>query len=137
MISKSGRETQSLAKNLVESLTEPKVIALYGELGTGKTTFVQGLAKTLGIEKRVLSPTFVFVRSYSLRDPRFKIFHHVDLYRAESLEAARSVGIEEILASGSLVAIEWPEIIEELLPKNTVRVRFKKVDESKREISVF
>ena len=94
MISKSGRETQSLAKNLVESLTEPKVIALYGELGTGKTTFVQSLAKTLGIEKRVLSPTFVFVRSYSLRDPRFKIFHHVDLYRAESLEAARSVGIE-------------------------------------------
>src|SRR3989304_6440754 len=137
MISKSGRETQSLAKNLVESLTEPKVIALYGELGTGKTTFVQGLAKTLGIEKRVLSPTFVFVRSYSLRDPRFKIFHHVDLYRAESLEAARSVGIEEILASGSLLAIEWPEIIEELLPKNTVRGRFKKVDESKREISVF
>jgi len=130
-------QTKSYAKEFVKQLPGRKVIALFGELGSGKTTFVQGLAQGLGIEKRVLSPTFVFQRSYDLKNKPFKRFHHLDLYRLVNLADAESIGIEEILAEkDSLIAIEWPEIIEKVLPKNTVKIRFKKISDSEREISV-
>src|SRR5690242_17463925 len=113
MISKSERETKKIAADLVKKLPGPAVLALYGKLGGGKTTFVHGLAESLGIKERILSPTFVLLRSYFLDDPRFAKLHHFDLYRMENEEAAKTSGIEEILKeNNSLVVIEWPEKIE-------------------------
>lgn len=137
MLSRSDQETKKYARELVRSLKGPAVLALEGELGAGKTTFVQGLAEELGIEKRVLSPTFVFLRSYVLKNPKFKKFHHFDLYRCHSLADVKSIGFEEVLEEvGSLVVIEWPEVAKNLLPKNTEWVRFKKLSENEREIEV-
>ncbi len=137
MLSKSDSETKEYARNLVRDLKGPTVLALDGELGAGKTTFVQGLAEELGIEKRVLSPTFVFLRSYNLENPKFKKFHHFDLYRCRSLADVKSIGFEEVLGEeGSLVVIEWPEVARVLLPKNTRWIKIRKVGENEREIEV-
>lgn len=137
MISKSAEETKKIAEKFVQNLIKPKIITLTGELGAGKTSFVQGFAQGLGIEKRILSPTFVFVRSYPLENKPFKIFHHVDLYRAGNLIDAKTTGIEEILEDKeALVAIEWPEVIDSILPRNTVKIEFKKIGENEREITI-
>ena len=137
MISKSTRETKDFAKNLINNLKGPTVLALEGELGTGKTTFVQGIAEQLGIEKRVLSPTFVFLRSYGLKNTKFKKFHHFDLYRCRSLEDVKSIGFEEVLGDeDSLVVIEWPEVARTLLPTNTRWIKISKIGENEREIEV-
>ena len=137
MISKSTRETKDFAKNLINNLKGPTVLALEGELGAGKTTFVQGIAEQLGIEKRVLSPTFVFLRSYGLKNTKFKKFHHFDLYRCRSLEDVKSIGFEEVLGDeDSLVVIEWPEVARTLLPTNTRWIKISKIGENEREIEV-
>ena len=137
MISKSDKETKEFAKDLINNLKGPTVLALEGELGAGKTTFVQGLAAELGVEKRVLSPTFVFLRSYGLKNSSFKKFHHFDLYRCTSIEDVKSIGFEEVLQEeNSLVVIEWPEVARTLLTENILWVRFKKLGENEREIEV-
>jgi len=137
MIVKSVDSTKKLAKKILEKNPDSFVIALYGELGSGKTTFVQGLAESLGIKKRVLSPTFVFQRTYNLEGQNYQKLHHIDLYRLSSLAEAQAIGIEEILTEkNALIVIEWPEIIEEILPKETIRIRFKKIGLKKREIIV-
>lgn len=135
MITSSDIETKDFAKTFLNKLLVPTIIALQGDLGAGKTTFTQGLAENLGIKKRVLSPTFVFMRSYSLENQAFKTLHHVDLYRCTSLEDVRSIGLEEIFTDQeALIVIEWPEIAKTQLPKNTVWLKFTKIDENKREI---
>lgn len=137
MISTSEEVTKAFAKNLASKLNKPATIALQGDLGAGKTTFTQGLAESLGIEKRVLSPTFVFLRSYKLLNQKFDYFHHFDLYRCQTLEDVRSTGIEEILAEkNNLVVIEWPAVAKELLPKETILIKFTKLSETEREIEV-
>jgi tRNA threonylcarbamoyl adenosine modification protein YjeE len=137
MILTSVEETQKFAKDFLGQLKDKSVIALEGSLGAGKTTFVQGLAKSLGIKRRVLSPTFVFLRSYKLENQPFQVFHHFDLYRCQTLEEVKSTGLEEILLDKNcLVAIEWPEIAKEILPENTVWLKFKKIDENTRKIEI-
>lgn len=134
---KSAQATKSFARKLVKDLKNNCVLALYGDLGSGKTTFVQGLAEGLGVKKRVLSPTFVFQRTYNLESQKYQKLHHIDLYRLSSIADAHTIGIEEVLSErDALIAIEWPEIIEEILPKETIRIRFKKIAEDEREITV-
>ena len=131
-------ETKNLAKDLATEINKPTVIALYGNLGSGKTNFVQGLAEGLGIKKRVLSPTFVFMRSYELKRRGVKKFHHVDLYRLDSEKDVEAIGLKEILEDkDSIIAVEWPEKIENLLPENTVKIKFKTLGENKRKIVIF
>jgi tRNA threonylcarbamoyladenosine biosynthesis protein TsaE len=137
MVSSSEQQTKEIAQKLLKSLTKPGVLALQGELGAGKTTFIQGLAEGLGIKKRVLSPTFVFLRSYNLADARFKKFHHFDLYRCQSLEDVNSIGLLEIISEkDALVAIEWPEVATPLLPLGTRFINFKKLAEDSRGIEI-
>lgn len=100
------------------------VICLYGELGSGKTTFAQGFAKGLGINARLLSPTFIIVRRYNLvRFPGF--LYHLDLYRLHKEEELIGLGLSEILAdSNSFVLIEWAEKLGKFLPRQRVDIHF-------------
>lgn len=129
-ITKSPRDTMQLAENLVKKLTSPICIALYGELGAGKTVFVKGLAKGLGIEDVIKSPTFVLMRSYS---GRMKL-HHIDLYRIKREEEFSP--FEEALMDEGITAIEWAERAEELLPEKRIDVKFKILHDSNREIII-
>ena len=125
-------------KSLPASWRGGKILALYGELGSGKTTFVQGLARGLGIKRRILSPTFILVRSYPLKDSELPTLYHIDLYRLHSTKEARSLGLEEIWRNPqNICAIEWAEKIKEILPKERWEIHFEYENESKRRITIF
>lgn len=130
----SPDETKKLAIGIAKKIKKGDVIALYGDLGSGKTTFTRFLVKALGLESRVQSPTFVVVRKY-VGDKL--TLNHIDLYRLLSQEEAKDIGIEEILLdSETVTVIEWPEIIENLLPKKTIRINFKYIGENERNITL-
>ena len=133
----SPQKTQKIAQKLAQSLKGGNVIALFGDLGAGKTTFVQGLAKGLGIKKRIISPTFIFVRSYpfvSNNEPL--IFHHVDLYRVQKTVDLKTLGLDEIFSQNSIVAIEWAEKIKDQLPQKRIDVFMEPVNETTRKITI-
>ncbi len=115
-------ETRALAVRLVNACAVDSVIALYGGLGSGKTCFVQGMADALGISRAVTSPTFTLVREYGEGNrPLF----HFDLYRLRDSQEVLNIGFEDYLRRGGIVAIEWAERAEEVLPANVIRVRFE------------
>lgn len=133
-ITKNFQETQELARKFAKELRSGDVVALYGDLGGGKTTFVQGLAKGLGIEKRIISPTFIIVRSYKLRAGSF---YHIDLYRIEREKDMEGLGIEEITNDPkSIVTIEWAEKLGNRLPKKRWDIKFEDLGEDKRKIII-
>src|SRR5258706_12927681 len=124
IITNSFEETQKIGYDFAKTLKGGEIIALHGDLGSGKTTFVQGLAAGLGIKRRVISPTFIIMRSYE-EDLRFKNFYHVDLYRIENEKDVEGLGLKEIMqGADNIVAIEWPEKIENLLPENRIDIIF-------------
>ena len=140
IITNSFDETQKLGSDLVQKLGDKRVIGLYGELGSGKTTFVQGLAKGLGITNKIISPTFIIMRSYSvplsIRNSPFSNFYHVDLYRINSSLDMQDIGITELMTdTKNLFAIEWPEKLGNLLPKNRLDIYFEYIDDNKRKIT--
>jgi tRNA threonylcarbamoyladenosine biosynthesis protein TsaE len=110
-----------IARRLLDSLPVRGVIALSGDLGSGKTCFVQGLAAALGIMQAVTSPTFTIVNEYRGSRPLF----HIDLYRLTNADEALALGLEEYFERDGVVAIEWAERAETLLPATTVRVRLE------------
>ena len=118
IIADSTDKTKKLAYEIAKKIKEGYVIALYGDLGSGKTTFVRYLVEGLGLKNRVQSPTFVVVRRYGN-------INHVDLYRLSSKEEVLEIGLEEMMQDKkSITIIEWPEIVEKLLPTNTVKIYF-------------
>ncbi len=136
IITKSAQETKNLGKKLAADLKGGELLALTGELGSGKTTFAQGLAKGLGIKQRIISPTFIFMRKYDLGS---KNFYHVDLYRLEDNveREVRNLGIEEIWNNPeNMIVIEWAEKIEGMLPKNKMWIEFENLGEDERKITV-
>lgn len=136
-ITQSAQETQSLGQKIGSSLKGGEIIALKGELGSGKTTFVQGLAKGLGIDQRIISPTFILIRSYQAK--KNLTFFHLDLYRFEDRaeKEVKELGLEEIWSDPkNILAIEWAEKIEEILPKKTIEVNFEYLAEEKRRITI-
>jgi len=140
-ITESAAQTQALAKELMEKLSSREhsgalVVALTGELGAGKTTFVQGLAEALGLEERVLSPTFVIMKHFDLSaSEHFDDFYHVDCYRLTGPEDLGELGFEKILKNPkNLVVIEWPEIAKTVLPIDTVWLKLEHLGEDKRKI---
>ncbi len=144
-ITNNSRETQKLAENFIKRLKKRDVIALYGNLGSGKTTFVQGLVKGLGIKRRIISPTFIIIRKYNLKSQisklkttsqNLKSFYHVDLYRIDSLNDIKNLGIEEIVRGKNVVAIEWAEKMQSLLPKKRWDVKFEDLGGDRRKIIV-
>jgi tRNA threonylcarbamoyladenosine biosynthesis protein TsaE len=141
--SSSRRYTQRFAASVLRRLRSnrrrlPIILALAGELGSGKTTFVQGLARSLGIRENVQSPTFVLAKWYRLplRQRPFRHFIHIDAYRLNTAEARRLGFPATLRDRGAIVAIEWADRIKRLIPKHTAWVFFEHKSENKRHISI-
>ncbi len=133
----SARETKRFAEKFAESLSPGDVVALFGQLGSGKTTFIQGLSKGLGIENFVTSPSFVIINEYPLPGgKKGSSFYHIDLYRLESEREIHDLGIEDLYGKSSIVAIEWADKAPGLLPAGCKKIRFEFVSENERKISV-
>src|SRR3989344_7246571 len=139
----SGKETKKLgeilAKELVKIKTEKTalVLALSGELGAGKTTFVQGLAKGLGIKEKVKSPTFLIIKSYKLRVKNFKNFIHIDAYRLKKPKDILALGWREMSGdTKNIIVIEWAKHIAKILPAHHIDINFKHIPENKRKITL-
>lgn len=133
----SFAETQKFGKDFLKQLHDAHVLALHGDLGSGKTTFVQGLAQGLGITQRIISPTFIIMRTYQAHASGFKHFYHVDLYRIKSERDIEGLGLLEIMQDPeNLVVIEWPEKIENLLPDKRVDLFFEYIADDERKITM-
>ena len=136
LLTNSFSETQKLGEDFAKTLHGGEVIALYGDLGSGKTTFVQGLAKGLGIEQRIISPTFIIMRTYDVLHSTVKNFYHVDLYRIETEHDVEGLGLLELMNDPqNIVVIEWPDKLENLLPEKRIDFVFKYLGDDKREIT--
>jgi tRNA threonylcarbamoyladenosine biosynthesis protein TsaE len=141
VITKNFEETRELGEKIVRKLNDTTILALYGNLGSGKTTFTQGLAKGLGIDQKIISPTFIIVRKYEIPNNltihQFNNFYHIDLYRIVNEGDIKSLGLEEILDDKTnIVAIEWPEKIENILPDKTMKLYFEYLENDRREIKI-
>lgn len=119
----SPEETFEFAKSFARELVGGDIICLSGEMGVGKTLFAQGLAKGLGIEENVTSPTFTVVNEYTNADIPF---YHFDAYRIEDPDEMYEIGFDEYLFSGGICLIEWPEMVEELIPENRIRITIER-----------
>ncbi|MBQ0063012.1 MAG: tRNA (adenosine(37)-N6)-threonylcarbamoyltransferase complex ATPase subunit type 1 TsaE [Prevotella sp.] len=108
-----------MAADFVSQMTDARVYAFYGEMGAGKTTFIKALCRALGVEDVITSPTFSIINEYTT--PKETIYHF-DFYRIKKLEEVYDMGYEDYFYSDALCFIEWPELVEELLPEDTVRV---------------
>ena len=121
-ITNSSKETKRLGRDFAKVLEKGDVLYLYGDLGSGKTTFVQGLAEGLGVKQRIISPTFIIVRSYKLE---VISFYHIDLYRINNEKDIKGLGLEEIINDFSnIVAIEWAEKLKSLTPSKRIDIKF-------------
>jgi len=134
-ISESAEETRKIAGGFAKKCLNSKlrtkalVIGLTGELGAGKTVFIQGFAKALGVKKRVVSPTFVIIRHY-------KNLFHIDAYRIKKPKEIVDLGWKELINNPqNIILIEWAEKIKNILPKNYIKIKFEHVDRNKRKIS--
>ena len=132
---KNLRDTQKLARALVKKIIlkdGPSVMALYGDLGSGKTTFVQFLAKALKVKEKILSPTFVIIKNFAFGDGRCLI--HIDAHRLRSAKDLLALGLQDILRNKeNVVVIEWPEKVERYLPRGTIRIFLKISGENERK----
>lgn len=134
-ISNSEEKTKKIAAKIAQANTG-NLFALNGDLGAGKTVFVQGFAKGLGIQEKIISPTFVLIRQHKIPESK-KILYHIDLYRLEETKDLGRLGLEEILADpNNIVLIEWAKKIKKLLPENTNWISIKAVSEDSRQITV-
>ena len=111
---------QQAAKTFVENMKDRKIFAFYGKMGPGKTTFIKAICEQMGVRDVVTSPTFAIVNEYT--DGRDNSLYHFDFYRIEKLEEVYDMGYEDYFYSGNVCFLEWPELIEEILPNDTVRV---------------
>jgi tRNA threonylcarbamoyladenosine biosynthesis protein TsaE len=140
MKSTSLTQTEQIANDFVATLTPrttATIVALHGDLGAGKTTFTQAVARTLGVTDTVTSPTFVIEKIYKLTHQHFSHLIHIDAYRLESGKELETLGWKEISEDPkNLIFIEWPEKVEDILPSTMKHIYFSHVDESTREIVI-
>lgn len=129
-------ETWSLARRLARELTPGSVLRLEGDLGAGKTTFVQALAGAMGVGGRVTSPTFCLVQEHRGEG---RLLVHMDLYRLRGEDDVLSIGWEDYLSEGAVIAVEWPERAGSLIPSSsrTVRITAVEGDEEKRLVEIY
>lgn len=131
-ISSSVEETKKIAESFASGLKGGECIALYGDLGAGKTAFSAGIAAGLGIKQKITSPTFTILNQY---DGRIR-FYHFDLYRISDPEELYEIGWEDALASSGVCAVEWCENAGDLLPADAIRVKIDYIASDKRRITI-
>ena len=131
IITNSPTETEAAGADLARTLGPGAVIAFTGDLGAGKTAFTRGLARGLGVEERITSPTFTIVNEYD--GGRLPLFHF-DMYRLASAEELFDIGWEDYLARGGVCAVEWSENIQEALEEGTIRVDIRRGDHDDQRI---
>ena len=126
-------QIDAAAEALLQRMGDRRKAALYGPMGAGKTTFVRALCRALGIAENVSSPTFAIVNEYSLAQSGDAVYH-LDLYRLKTLQEAMDIGVENYLEDEHYCFIEWPELIEPLLPRDAFRIKLELVIDSQRKI---
>ena len=119
------------ARTFIDMMDDHKVFAFYGSMGAGKTTFVKAICEELGVEDVITSPTFAIVNEYTSNDGPI---YHFDFYRIKKLEEVYDMGFEDYFYSGALCFIEWPELIEEVLPEDAVKVNITENADGSRTI---
>ena len=142
---KNLQETQDFSKKIIEILERKDmqgaaVLGLVGDLGGGKTSFAQGLAKNLEIKKEILSPTFILMQNYPLLGKKFtwNNFYHLDAYRVKSSKEILRLGFEEIIKNNkNIIVVEWADLIKDIMPKNTLWMEFQWLDENERNIKIY
>lgn len=123
----------TVAQNLINEFPGHRVFAFYGKMGAGKTTFIQSVCKILGTNDNVTSPTFALINEY--KTEQMNSIFHFDFYRIKDIEEAFDLGYEDYLYSGNYCLIEWPEMIEPILPENIVKVKIEVSENGVRNIS--
>jgi len=127
-LTENAEQTEALGEAFAKTLQKGDVVLLKGELGAGKTVFVKGMARALGITARITSPTYAYMNDYD------GILYHYDCYRLSSGEDAEGLGLTDYFYSDGICAIEWSENIADVLPSNAKVVKISKIDENKRRI---
>ena len=123
------------AREFIAAMGDNTVFALYGKMGAGKTTFIKALCQELGVEDVVTSPTFAVINEYR-SDIAGELIYHFDFYRIKKLEEVYDMGYEDYFYSGALCFIEWPELVEELLPGDAVKVTIEELEDGSRVIKL-
>jgi tRNA threonylcarbamoyladenosine biosynthesis protein TsaE len=121
IIIKDKKHLPEAVKRIIKYIQGHKILAFYGEMGAGKTTIIKALCRILGAEDIVSSPTFTMVNEY--RTAKGEILYHIDFYRIKNPEEVFDIGIEEYFGSGSFCLMEWPELIEDILPDDTIKIK--------------
>lgn len=142
IVSKSVAETGKIAKDFIDKISmgiynNALIVGLYGDLGSGKTTFTKEIAKLFGIKEDVTSPTFVIEKIYSIEHDKFTNLVHIDAYRLESPKELTALDWKRTMSdSRNIIFIEWPERVLEVLPENHAKIYFKFLNENEREIEI-
>ena len=123
------------AREFIAAMGDNTVFALYGKMGAGKSTFIKALCQELGVEDVVTSPTFAVINEYR-SDIAGELIYHFDFYRIKKLEEVYDMGYEDYFYSGALCFIEWPELVEELLPGNTIKVTIEELEDGSRKLTM-
>lgn len=124
---------RNAARIFVENMGDKSVFAFYGSMGAGKTTFIKAVCEELGVEDVITSPTFAIVNEYSSASSG-KIVYHFDFYRIKKLDEVYDMGYEDYFYSGALCFIEWPELIDDLLPADAVKVSIEETADGRRKV---
>ena len=122
------------AQEFVKNMGDGKVFAFYGKMGAGKTTFIKAICESLGVDDTVTSPTFAIVNEYESDKLEYPIYHF-DFYRIKKLEEVYDMGYEDYFYGGGICFIEWPELIEDLLPEDTIKVEITENTDGTRTVS--
>lgn len=131
----SLEKIQEAAREFVASMGDNTVFAFYGKMGAGKTTFIKAVCQELGVTDNITSPTFAIVNEYR-SDLAGELIYHFDFYRIKKLDEVYDMGYEDYFYSGAICFIEWPELIEDLLPGNTIKVSIEEVENGARMLTM-
>lgn len=118
------------AKEFIKRMGDGKVFAFYGKMGAGKTTFIKALCEVLGVKDVITSPTFAIINEYT--DGNDNPIYHFDFYRIKKLEEVYDMGYEDYFYSGNLCLLEWPELVEDVLPENVIKVTIEEQPDGSR-----
>jgi len=141
VLTTSPSQTKKLGEELARKILKIKkgtfLLCLEGDLGGGKTTFLQGFGKGLGIKEKILSPTFIIIRRFAIDDPQFTNFYHIDCYRIENPKEILDLGFKEINKNTeNIVVIEWADKIKKIIPEGATWIKFEFIDKKKRKIVI-